>query len=262
MLVAQAAGWPGRCQLHGTEVVLHRELDVEHGQVDVLAATGALARHHRGQDAQRARHAGVQIGVRQRRPHRPPVRLAGQAHDAGVSLDVGVERGAVPARTGQPVAGDGTHDDARIERGQRRVLDAQARGDAGAVILQHHVRPAHQIFECRLAGGMLEVDHHAALVALVGVNVRRQPLLGDQGAGGVAGGRLHLDHVRAQIGQQRARVGAGHDRGQVDQPQPGQRFHGGAVSVRWLPETTLGERRPGGRSSRCGCTPAPRRRPG
>ena len=244
VLAAQPPRRTHRRQLHGAVVVLHRKLHVEHRQVDVLAATAALAGHYRGQDAQRARHAGAQIGVRRRRPHRHPVRVAGQAHDAGVGLDVGVERGAVPAGPGQPVAGDRAHDDARVERGERRVVDAQAPGDAGAIVLQHHVGPPHQVGERRLAGGMLEVDHDAALVALVGVKVGRYALFGDQSAGGVAGRRLHLDHVGAQIGQQRGRVGPGQHRRQVDQAQPRQRFHGCEVSARSVPGTAPGEPRP------------------
>jgi hypothetical protein len=87
-----------------------------------------------------------------------------------------------------------------------------------AIVLDQAVGLLNQLDERLLAGAGLEVEFDAALVAVhhheggrFAVNVRRQ-----EAAGIVAIGPLHLDHVRAHVGQHQPGNRTGHDVGQLD----------------------------------------------
>ena len=120
---------PARCGRHagdqvvGAEVGQHRDLRVEQGHVDVLAATGRVAVAQRGQDRDRRVHAGEQVGDGHADLLRPAagavVALAGHAHQAAHALDRVVVAGAVAVGAGLAEAGDRAVDEARLQREQR-----------------------------------------------------------------------------------------------------------------------------------------------
>ena len=114
-------------------------------------------------------------------------------------------------RAGLTETRDAHIDQPGIERAKRRGPDAQALGHAGAEVLDHNIHLLRQFMHHGYGLRMLEVQHQALLVA---VHHREQRALavphGAYGAVVVALGRLHLDHLRAQVGQQ----GRGHGAGQ------------------------------------------------
>ena len=77
-----------------------------------------------------------------------------------------------------------------------------------------HVGPADQGLEGRAGRGRLEVEGHATLAPLAR---GEDPL---DVAHLVAGGRLHLDHVGAQVGQQHGAEGPGQEVPQIEHAEP------------------------------------------
>ena len=82
--------------------------------------------------------------------------------------------------------------------------------------------------------GVLEVERDRALVAVDAEVVRRDAVAHRRlpGAGVVAGRRLDLDHLGAEVGEQHRGVGAGQDPGEVGDQQPGQRVRCGRSATR------------------------------
>ena len=80
--------------------------DVEHGDVDELAATGALAFLKRGDDAECGERGRGMVGDRRARAERRPVGEAGAGHEAGSGLHDVVHRGPIGVGPALAVAGD------------------------------------------------------------------------------------------------------------------------------------------------------------
>ena len=88
-----------------------------------------------------------------------------------------------------------------IDRPRVRGVDcfppeAQLFSGGHTLIVMHYIRPAHQPLEHGCRVGMLKGQCDVALVALASVE---GPV---RVAQRIAGGRLHLDHIGTQIGQQ------------------------------------------------------------
>src|SRR5205807_2594456 len=177
--------------------VLHRDLDL-------LAFTGEVPLHQRGENADHAVHAGARIP--DGRPHigRRIVGKAGDAHRAAhrlrdrfVALVVGV--GPVRAE-----ALDARVDQARVELLDRRIAEAEALDDARAEVLEQHVAGLQQGAKHVLGARVLEIQGEASLVRVEGQieeAVRVGPIR-EHLPGGVALDRLfHLDHVGPEPGQ-------------------------------------------------------------
>ena len=114
-------------------------------------------------------------------------------------------------RSGLPVAGNRRVNQPRILSRQRVVCEAEAGHDAGTIVLDYDVRRPRQPFEDGAALAGLQVERDASLAAVDGVEAgaveagrpRHLPRR-------VAGGRLDLDHVGAEIGEQHRAERAGH----------------------------------------------------
>ena len=153
--------------------------------------------------------------------------MAGDAHHPGHRLRDQIEARALRPRPGLAEARDAGIDQARIDRGQRRVIDAEPLGDAGAVILDQDVGGLDQAVEhlaCRLA---LQIEREAALVA-VQVEEAEAVIALELEAHGAAGlvaavGRLDLDHVGAHVAQQHGAERPGHHLADVEHPHAGER---------------------------------------
>ncbi|SQH16765.1 Uncharacterised protein [Bordetella parapertussis] len=220
--VADARRHLSRHEVHGRHVVEHRDLRVQHRDIHMLSAPGALALGQHRQHAHGAEQAAAQVADGDAAAHRSRLGRSGNGHAAAHALDHLVERGTLRLRSGLPEAGHRTGDDARVDPRQRRMIDAQALRHAHAEVVEHHVGLAHQVQEDRLAGLALEVHADALLVAVqrqvVGAHAvaRIIGIVLEQAAGALAGaGRLHLDGARAQVGKQHRAVGAGKHVGQV-----------------------------------------------
>jgi hypothetical protein len=210
---------------------LHGDGRVQHVDRHQLAHPGPLA-------VQQGRQRPLEGAVGGDRVHRVGpggqrrvARPADAVHRPGHRLEQQVLAGPPRVRAGFPVAGDRHVHQPRVDRPQRRVVDAQARRHARTVVLQEHVGAAGQLEEDLVSLGGLEVQRDAALVA-----VERQERGVDAVAGGAAGGgvplplagdRLHLDHVGAQVAQAHRRERPGHRDRQVEHAVAGQHFPAG-----------------------------------
>ena len=150
------------------------------------------------------RHAGLQ---------RPPAGLAGHRHQAGHALGDQIEPALAPIRPRLAVAGDRAVDQAGIDALERLVVDLQRLGNAGPVVLDHHIRFPRQFIEERQPVGLLEIERDAALVAVDlreagGLVVDVRPHLTTVVA---ALGLLDLDHVCTHVSQHHGAVWPGHD---------------------------------------------------
>ena len=103
----------------------HRDLRRQQRAFDPLALARHLALQQRDEDAHRAEDAGRQIGDRDADAHRPLSRQAGDRHQPAHALRDLVEAGAVAIRPALPEARDAGIDEARVERLQRLVVDAE-----------------------------------------------------------------------------------------------------------------------------------------
>jgi hypothetical protein len=124
------------------------------------------------------------------------------------------------------VAADGAEDEARIDRGKRRVADAELVHDAGAETLDDDVRRQSQSAEHGDALGLLQVEAQRALVAVdeleEGAGFARP---GAHRTGVVAlAGVLDLDDVGAEVGEVLGGDGARQQPGEVEHAQAGKRL--------------------------------------
>jgi hypothetical protein len=190
----------------------------------------------RGEDRDRGIDAGEQIGGGDPGLLRRTVGLAGDRHHPAHPLNDEVVAGARRVGAGLAEARYRADDQPRVARAQRRRVEPVFDEAAELVILDHHVRTGGERGDARLARGRGDIDRDRALAAIARVIVSRGEVRAvvalDEGRPPVArvvalAGPLDLDHVRAQIGEQLPRPGAGEDARQFEHAQAGE----GAGSV-------------------------------
>ena len=173
---------------------------------DQLAAAGALALAQCRLHADDGEHAAHDVDDRgagaQRLAGRP-----GHVGKPGHELHDFVERRAVLVGAAEKAL-ERAIDQARICFRKIVVAAAEPVHGAGRVVLDHDVGCCRQAMQQRAAFVGLEVDGDAALVAVEGAEEAGGKA--DQPPGGIAGHRLDLDHVGAEIGEDQARARA-HD---------------------------------------------------
>jgi hypothetical protein len=138
--------------------------------------------------------------------------------------EVDVVAGMLGPGAGLAVTGDRAIDDARVDRLHRLVADAQLVHHAGAEAFEDHVGIPGQAQEGGHAGGLLEVEAQAFLVAIdhaeedaVAAFASGGALTRTHGAGVVAGARvLDLDHLGAEVGQMHGRHRPGQQAREVE----------------------------------------------
>ena len=169
-----------------------------------------------------ANSPALKIGNRNADAHRPVSRQAGDRHQPAHALRDLVEAGPVGVRPILAEAGDAGVDEARIDARQRLVVDAQALLHAGPEILHDHVRLLHHALERGEAFRRLEVQRHAALVAVqvleVGALARAAHRLLRPGR------RFDLDDVGAPVGELARASRPGPHAGEVEDGETGQGF--------------------------------------
>ena len=165
-----------------------RRLEVQHGDLGgeqvalhPLALAGLLALQQRHQDAHRAEDAGGQVGHRDADAHRALAGQAGDRHQPAHALRDLVEAGTLAIRPVLAEARDAGIDQPRIDRSQRRIVDAEAELHVGAIVLHQHVGALHQALQDRHAVGRLQIERHAALVAMQVLEVRPMPFAAHAG---------------------------------------------------------------------------------
>ncbi len=127
---------------------------------------GFLALQQRDQDAERREQSGAEIGDRNADAHRPLPRQAGDRHQAAHALRDLIEARPVGVGAVLAEAGNAGIDEARIDLGERLVVDAEPLLHVGAEILDHDVGLLDHALEGGEAFGRLQIERHAALVAV------------------------------------------------------------------------------------------------
>ena len=175
---------------------------------DALNAAAHQRRQHA--DAEHYRAHLVGDALRYARGILRPRRGCGH-HKPAARLSAAVERWQMRVRPLRPVAGSGAVHQHRVDFAQRIVAHAQPLCHALAVVLHEHIGACRELMDYLSAFGRLEVDRHAALVAVarleVGVaslaQVHIQRGRPPQAAPGIAVQRFDLDDVRAHIAHHR-----------------------------------------------------------
>src|SRR2546421_255156 len=107
--------------------------------------------------------------------HRTLAGQAGDGHQAAQPLRDLVVAGTVTVRTALAEARDARVDDARVDRAERLVVDAEPVLDVGTEVLDHHVGLGGQLLEDLDPLGVLEVERDRALVAMEVLEVEVVP---------------------------------------------------------------------------------------
>ena len=191
------------------------------------AAPGQRPLVQRGEHAVGAVHPGEQVADRDAHAGRLVGRRTGQRHQPGLALgDLVVARAAALGPV-VPEPGDREDDQPRVDLVQPLVREAEPVQHAGAEVLHQHVGAGHQPGQELPALLGLQVGGHRLLVAVRREEVRRHGVVlrADEGrppgAGVVAGGGLHLDHPRAEVGEHHRGVRTRERTGEVDDDQVG-----------------------------------------
>ena len=190
----------------------------------------------------RARSSGC--GPRARRTARPRdrrsagrahriARRAGHAHEAAHGLGDEVERRAIDIGAGAAVAIDAADDQRRVQRCEAGGIEAHPGQHARAVVLDQHVRLAQQVGQDRLALIGVEIEGDRLLVAIELGEVPAEAVPDRALAAHriAAPGRLDLDHLGAEVGEQLGAERARDDAGEVDHANPGERHRAQPVAV-------------------------------
>ena len=209
-----------------------------HRDRHVLALAVAMAGDQGGDDAGGELLAGDVVGVpdlrRDRRrvvfPARRRIVAAVHHHPAEREMDQ-VRPLEIRPRPIVAKRGDAGGDQFRETGVERRAIEAEHLVERAATGIEQDVRAVQQAQQLIAGRGLVQVQHDGLLVAVV-VPEEQRPLQarlvvqeGADAAGGVALGRLDLDHFRAEAGQQQAGIFRALV-GDLDHPQTGQ--HAGA----------------------------------
>src|SRR6185312_10595911 len=178
--------------------VEHENLSCQQRRLHPLTLARTLALDQREENALRRENTSAQIGDGNARAHRALTGQARHRHDAAHALRDLVE--ARPLAIG-PVLAEARNagiDEARIDRAQRLVIDAEPVLHVGPVVLDHDVGLCHQLLEDGDALLRFEVERDGALVAVEILEIRRVACSALQR---VLADRLDLDDVGAPIGE-------------------------------------------------------------
>ena len=195
---------------------------LEHRHVDRLPTSRAFPREQRGADDAE----GVQAGRAVREVDGRVARHVGSRPHAGLGdghgrLDQVVEGGRRRIAAALAEAEGADVDHARVDLPHRLVVEPEPLHCLRAHVVDQRVGAFHELQQRFLAGGLLQIQDDAALVAVQVEEERTRPGAPARtgGAQHVAAGRLHLDHVGAEV-RQHLRGGRAHDDfGDVDDPQ-------------------------------------------
>ncbi|MCY1225839.1 hypothetical protein D3C81_959840 [compost metagenome] len=220
-----AARADGRVEGQAAHVVAQHELrhGLEHRHVDGLACAGALAveqscRHGIGRGE---RDDAIGDGARRIARHVGTC-APGERGNGHGALDQVVIGGLGGVRAALAIAVDTDVQDARVDLGDLFVAEVQACHGLRAHVVDQHIGIGGEAQQRFAPGGLLQVQHDAALAA---IDVQEDAGHAVVAAGahithGVAGGRLDLDHVGAEVAEDLGGVRSHQDGGHVDDADP------------------------------------------
>ena len=130
---------------------------IEKGYIQMLAPPCPVTGDQRGKDRLHRVHACHEVGNCDTQFHRLAIRSAGNRHQTAFRLDREVIATLVRARAGAPVAGDGTIDQARVQFGQRLVVQTVGGQRAQTKVLNQHVGAGGEVAQDLLPLGRFQV---------------------------------------------------------------------------------------------------------
>ncbi len=143
----------------------------EHRDLDQRALAGAGAVEQRAEHAVRGIDAGDRVRQRGAEETRA-IRIDDHAEEAAERLRHRVVAGTVDVGAVAAESADGAIDEARIDLGEALRARAEAVRGAGPEILDVDVGLREQLVEDRAIGRRLQIQREAALVAVVGLEMR------------------------------------------------------------------------------------------
>src|SRR5262245_878644 len=210
-----------------------RRLEVEHEDLrlqergrDVLAFLRPLALEQRNHDAERAEQPGTEVRDRNPAPHRPLPGQAGDRHQAAHALRDLIEAG--PAGIGSILAEarNAAEDDLGIDLAQSLVVDAEPPLHVGPEVLDYDVGLFHHAQKRLEAFLRLQVQRHAALVAMKVLEVRTLAWTAGCLPGHECRRLLDLDNVGTPVSELAHAGRARTDLGQVEDGKTFERTRG------------------------------------
>ena len=169
------------------------------------------------------------------------VGVARDRHEPADRLDHEVVAGPIGRRPGGPVAADREMDELGVDGVERLVIEAEPREPAGPEVLDEHVGVLERPAQDRPAVVRAQVEAERALVAVDREEIGRGPSAGGRiphprrspAAGRITLGRLDLDDVGTEVGEDHRAVRAGEDGREVDDADPAERAGRGCHIRRW-----------------------------
>ncbi len=176
----------------------------------------------RGENGHRPENPAAHIAKRDAELHRHVAALAIDAERPGQRLRHDVEGRLVAEGPGEAKPADRAIDEARVERGERRVAEAEAVHHAGAVVFHENVGPRYEAAQDVGAGRLAQVDDQALLVAVDAEEIMALAADKRRKAAGfvAAAGRLDFQDFGAEIAEALGRERPRQNPGQVDDPDP------------------------------------------
>ena len=229
-------GMPGLGRRDLAQVGLQAQVPPQHiapgaqqRHLDDAAAAGVALLEHCGQQAgERGEPADVVADT--------AAGVEGDAFTVGQlhrQARTGPERADVVGRpvavfASEPVAADAAVHEVRMALDRCVRLQAEAVERVGTKVGQEHVGGSQELFECGAGIVLAQVEHHAALPAVVLRKGRVGKVVADaeraEGAPhGIARGRLDLDHIGTPVGKESGGRRRGNPHAHLDDAQPGQR---------------------------------------
>src|SRR5258708_6463867 len=193
---------------HGLKIQ-HGDLALKQRSLHPLSLAGLLALEQSDEDADGTEQSGRQIGDRDADTHRSLTRQAGDRHQSAHPLRDLVDAWPLAVRSVLAKAGNTAIDDARIDRPQHLVVDAETMLDVRPVVLDHDIGGFGKAMENRLALRLLQVECDAALVAVQVLEVETMARAAEILRFVGIRRRLDLDDVGTPIGQMAHASGAG-----------------------------------------------------
>ena len=218
VLVALATRRRAGIEVHECRQREGRRHGIHQPDVDLLAEAGRVPIPQREENAVHGVETGQVVRDGDADAGRRTVGEAGHIHQPAFGLDDRVVAGQVLLGARLPVARDRAIDDARVERGNRVVVEAESGEASRSEVLDHDVGCADEATESAGAHIALQVERDALLVS-VQAEKKRAPAraVGRPRARIVPMGRLFdLDDLRAHVAEHHRAIGAGEHAREVD----------------------------------------------
>ena len=210
-------------------LVEHPEHRFVQRQIDALSLAGGLARFQRNQRADRAVHAGHIVGQRRRaRHHRHAPWFAGKISQARKRVRDAGEAGLGAHRPVLAVGRNAHQNGARVQPLELVISQSPFFQRSGPEILDNDIAFCRQLPQQFATALLLQIERDALLVAAFRQPDQRVAAfgIGAEAAQRIADiGRLDLDHLGAELAEDRRAIRARDEGAEIEHPDPFKRTH-------------------------------------